>query len=146
MRALRFHAARDLRLEEVAPPPGPVGRQVLIAPVVCGICGTDVHEYVEGPLRTTVEAHPLTGGRVPQILGHELSASVVEVGPDVTSVAPGDRISVMPLISCGTCSVCRAGTTSCAIGVPQSACAIRGAGWASWPCSTKPRSSRCPMP
>ena len=109
MRALRFHAARDLRLEEVAPPPGPVGRQVLIAPVVCGICGTDVHEYVEGPLRTTVEAHPLTGGRVPQILGHELSASVVEVGPDVTSVAPGDRISVMPLISCGTCSVCRSG-------------------------------------
>lgn len=104
--ALRFHGARDLRLEEVAEPGAPTGREVLIAPVICGICGTDVHEYADGPLLTTVEPHPLTGGRVPQILGHELSAVVVEVGPDVDSVAAGDRVSVMPLVGCGTCAAC----------------------------------------
>lgn len=71
MRALRFHAAGDLRLETVADPPSPVGDGVLVAPVLCGICGTDLHEYASGPLRTTVEPHPRTGGRVPQILGHE---------------------------------------------------------------------------
>jgi (R,R)-butanediol dehydrogenase / meso-butanediol dehydrogenase / diacetyl reductase len=109
MRALRFHAARDLRLDEVSAPPAPSAGQVLIAPVVCGICGTDVHEYVEGPMRTTVEPHPVTGAAIPQILGHELSATVVEVGSDVSSVAPGDRVSVMPLVSCGMCALCRGG-------------------------------------
>jgi (R,R)-butanediol dehydrogenase/meso-butanediol dehydrogenase/diacetyl reductase len=109
MRALRFHAAKDLRHEEVQAPGRPTGSQVLIAPVFAGICGTDVHEYAAGPLRTSVEPHPLTGGHVPQILGHELSAEVVEVGPDVRSLARGDRVSVMPLRSCGECAVCRAG-------------------------------------
>jgi (R,R)-butanediol dehydrogenase/meso-butanediol dehydrogenase/diacetyl reductase len=109
MLALRFHTARDLRLEQIEEPPAPVGRQVLIRPVICGICGTDVHEYAEGPRRTTVEPHPLTGGRIPQILGHELSAMVVEVGADVSSVGCGDRVSVMPLSSCGECASCRSG-------------------------------------
>jgi len=109
VRALRFHSARDLRLEEVAEPGTPCGREVLIAPVICGICGTDVHEYAVGPFLTTVEPHPVTGGHVPQILGHELSAVVVEVGPGVDSVAAGDRVSVMPLVGCGTCAACRDG-------------------------------------
>ena len=109
VQALRFHASHDVRHEEVEPPGSPTGRQVLIAPVVCGICGTDVHEYADGPLRTTVEPHPLTGGHVPQILGHELSGVVVEVGPEVDALASGDRVSVMPLLSCGTCAVCRSG-------------------------------------
>ncbi len=109
MRVLRFHGARDLRDEDVEGPGSPTGREVLIAPVICGICGTDVHEYSDGPLLRTVEPHPLTGGHVPQILGHELSAVVVEVGPEVDSVAAGDRVSVMPLLSCGKCAVCRSG-------------------------------------
>jgi (R,R)-butanediol dehydrogenase/meso-butanediol dehydrogenase/diacetyl reductase len=109
MRALRFHAAKDVRHEEVQGPGRPTGSQVLIAPVFAGICGTDVHEYAAGPLRTTVEPHPLTGGHLPQILGHELSAEVVEVGPDVDLLARGDRVSVMPLRSCGECAVCRKG-------------------------------------
>jgi (R,R)-butanediol dehydrogenase/meso-butanediol dehydrogenase/diacetyl reductase len=109
MRALRFHAAMDIRHEELQAPGRPTGGQVLIAPVFAGICGTDVHEYAAGPLRTTVEPHPLTGGHVPQILGHELSAEVVEVGPDVDSLARGDRVSVMPRRSCGECALCRRG-------------------------------------
>jgi (R,R)-butanediol dehydrogenase/meso-butanediol dehydrogenase/diacetyl reductase len=109
VRALRFHAARDLRLEEVATPPRPTGDQVLVAPVKAGICGTDVHEYAEGPLRTVVEPHPVTGGHVPQILGHEFAGTIVDVGPDVRSLTPGQRVSVMPLQGCGECAVCRTG-------------------------------------
>jgi (R,R)-butanediol dehydrogenase/meso-butanediol dehydrogenase/diacetyl reductase len=46
---------------------------------------------------------------LPQILGHELSADVVAVGATVDNVAPGDRISVMPLVYCGACYFCRRG-------------------------------------
>jgi len=109
MRALRFHAARDVRVDEVEEPPPPAAGEVLVAPVLCGICGTDLHEYVAGPLVTTVEPHPVTGGRLPQILGHELSATVVATGPGVTAVVPGDRVSVMPLVTCGRCAACRRG-------------------------------------
>ncbi len=52
---------------------------------------------------------PLTGVTIPQIFGHEFSANVVEIGEGVTSVATGDRVSVMPLIFCGRCDQCRLG-------------------------------------
>lgn len=109
MRALRFHAARDVYVEEVAAPSPPTGQQVLVAPAMCGICGTDVHEYADGPLRTTVEPHPVTGGQIPQILGHEFAGTVVDVGAEVTGVSRGDRVSIMPLLGCGECAVCQAG-------------------------------------
>lgn len=75
----------------------------------CGICGTDLHEYVAGPIVTPVEPHPLTGARNPQILGHEFAGEVVGVGPGVTRVVEGDRVSIMPLAYCGTCAYCRRG-------------------------------------
>ena len=89
MRALRFHAARDLRIEEVAEPPAPGAGEVVVRVVTCGICGTDLHEYVAGPIVTPVEPHPLTGAQNPQILGHEFAGDVVAVGPGVTRVARG---------------------------------------------------------
>ena len=52
MRALRFHAARDLRIEDVAEPGPPGPTQVTVAPRWCGICGTDLHEYTSGPIVT----------------------------------------------------------------------------------------------
>jgi (R,R)-butanediol dehydrogenase/meso-butanediol dehydrogenase/diacetyl reductase len=119
MRALRFHAARDVRVEQVDDPPEPGVGEVLVAPVVCGVCGTDLHEYAAGPMRTTVDPDPLTGGRVPQILGHEFAGEVLAVGDGVASVLAGDRVSVMPLVTCGHCPECRAGR-------PQ-LCALRAA-------------------
>lgn len=109
MKALRFHAARDLRIEEVPEPSGLGATEVVVAPRWTGICGTDLHEYVAGPIVTPIEPHPLTGARLPQILGHEFSGEVVATGPDVTRVRPGDRVSVMPLIYCGRCEYCRRG-------------------------------------
>ena len=109
MRALRFHAARDLRIEEVAEPPAPGVGDVVVRVVTSGICGTDLHEYVAGPIVTAVEPHPLTGAQNPQILGHEFAGDVVAVGQGVTAVAEGDRVAIMPLAYCGHCAYCRRG-------------------------------------
>src|SRR5438876_9726969 len=109
MRALRFHAARDLRIENVAEPPAPGASEVLVRVASCGICGTDLHEYVAGPIVTPVEPHPLTGAQIPQILGHEFAADVVATGAGVTSVVEGDRVAIMPLAYCGRCAYCRRG-------------------------------------
>lgn len=109
MRALRFHAARDLRIEDVAEPPAPGAGEVVVRAAACGICGTDLHEYVAGPIVTSVEPHPLTGAQNPQILGHEFAGDVVAVGAGVTRVGEGDRVAIMPLAYCGHCAYCRRG-------------------------------------
>jgi len=109
MRALRFHAARDLRIEELAETGGPRSDEVVVRVATCGICGTDLHEYVAGPIVTPVEPHPLTGAQNPQILGHEFSGEVVAVGSAVSSVREGDRVAIMPLAYCGHCAYCRRG-------------------------------------
>ena len=109
MQALRFHAARDLRVEDVAEPTQPGAGEVVVKVVTCGICGTDLHEFVAGPIVTPTEPHPLTGARNPQILGHEFAGDVVAVGAGVTRVAEGDRVAIMPLVYCGSCSYCRRG-------------------------------------
>ncbi|HEY4281092.1 MAG TPA: zinc-binding dehydrogenase [Conexibacter sp.] len=109
MKAVRFHAARDVRVEQVPEPGAPGPGELLLAPRLCGICGTDLHEYMAGPIVTPSEPHPLTGAQSPQILGHELAAEVVAVGEGVTAAAPGDRVSVMPLAYCGRCYYCRRG-------------------------------------
>ena len=81
MRALRFHKARELAVEKVAEPGPPGPGEVLLQPVMCGICGTDLHEYTDGPIVTPGRPHPLTGAELPQILGHEFSAVVAAAGP-----------------------------------------------------------------
>ncbi|MEB0287601.1 2,3-butanediol dehydrogenase [Cryobacterium sp. 10I1] len=109
MRAAVFHGAGDIRVEEVTAPESPRAGEILVRPLWCGICGTDLHEYAQGPIVIPREPHPLTAACGSQILGHEFSAEVVEVGEGVTAVRPGERVSVMPLLSCGHCYFCRRG-------------------------------------
>lgn len=109
MRAAVFHGAGDIRVEQIAQPDGPRAGEVLVKPLWCGICGTDLHEYAQGPIVIPTAPHPLTGACGSQILGHEFSAEVLEVGTGVTSVRAGQRVSVMPLLSCGACYFCRRG-------------------------------------
>lgn len=47
MKAARFYAARDIRIEEI-PFPSPSPEQVLVAVEWCGICGSDLGEYLVG--------------------------------------------------------------------------------------------------
>ena len=98
MKALRFHAAKDLRVEEIPAPGAPGPGQVLIENRFCGICGTDLHEYAYGPIFIPKEPHPFTGVHGPQVLGHEFGGVVKAVGEGVTHVKLGDRVSVQPLI------------------------------------------------
>ena len=70
MRALRFHKARELAVEKVAEPGPPGPGEVLLQPALCGICGTDLHEYTDGPIVTPARPHPLTGSRVVLTVAH----------------------------------------------------------------------------
>src|SRR6185436_3685409 len=90
-------------------PAAPGAGEVVVRVTTCGICGTDLHEYMAGPIVTPVEPHPLTGAQNPQILGHEFAGEVVAIGQGVTAVAEGDRVAIMPLAYCGHCAYCRRG-------------------------------------
>jgi (R,R)-butanediol dehydrogenase / meso-butanediol dehydrogenase / diacetyl reductase len=109
MRAARYHAARDIRIDDIPEPEVTKPDDILVEVSFCGICGTDLHEYTSGPIVTSVEPHPLTGATLPQVLGHEFSGVVRDVGKEVTTVRPGDRVAVMPSIVCGRCYWCRRG-------------------------------------
>lgn len=98
MKALRFHAAKDLRIEDIDNLPAPGPGQVAIRNRFVGICGTDLHEYAYGPIFIPKAPHPFTGAHGPQVLGHEFGGVVTAVGAGVTHVQPGDRVSVQPLI------------------------------------------------
>jgi len=109
MQAAVFHARGAITVDEVVEPRNPGAGEVLVRPQFCGICGTDLHEYTDGPIVIPVNPHPLNGSKAPQILGHEFSAIVEEIGAGVTNVRVGDLCSVMPLIYCGECDQCRRG-------------------------------------
>jgi (R,R)-butanediol dehydrogenase/meso-butanediol dehydrogenase/diacetyl reductase len=113
MRAAVYHGQRDVRVEEVPEPlirPG----AVKIAVDWCGICGTDLHEYLEGPIFVPAKGspHPVTGEELPVVLGHEFAGRVVEVGDGVTRFMPGDHVAVEPTLFCGSCAECRRGDTN----------------------------------
>jgi (R,R)-butanediol dehydrogenase/meso-butanediol dehydrogenase/diacetyl reductase len=77
----------------------------------CGICGSDLHEYVAGPILIPPPGrpHPLTGHEPPVTLGHELVGTVVAVGDGVDAARPGDRVTVDACLRCGACVWCRRG-------------------------------------
>jgi (R,R)-butanediol dehydrogenase / meso-butanediol dehydrogenase / diacetyl reductase len=110
MKAARFHGRGDIRIDDIAEPlvrPGTVKVEV----EWCGICGTDLHEYLDGPIfAPTPEApHPLTGESLPIPLGHEFAGVVNEVGEGVDGIHVGDRVAVEPYIVCGRCDACQQG-------------------------------------
>lgn len=108
MRAAVFHGREDLRLEDVPEPTPGVG-DVKLRVQYNGICGSDLHEYYDGPITTRRDPHPLTGVKNPVILGHELSGIVVECGDGVEDLQIGDLVAVEPVETCGHCLFCRAG-------------------------------------
>ena len=111
MKAARWYKAGDIRVEDVPEPQIDDDYDVKVKLHWCGICGSDLHEYLAGPIFIPVDTpHPITGRRLPPvILGHEFSGEVVEVGPNVTNVKPGDRVVVEPLDVDDTCPSCQAG-------------------------------------
>ena len=97
MKALRFHAAKDLKVEDVPQPTEPADDEVVVKNRFVGICGTDLHEYAYGPIFVPKDAQ--TGAETPQVLGHEYGGTVTKVGKGVSHVKVGDRVSVQPFIT-----------------------------------------------
>jgi (R,R)-butanediol dehydrogenase/meso-butanediol dehydrogenase/diacetyl reductase len=98
VKAVRYYGRKDIRVETVKEPKDFGPDQLLVKPLWTGICGTDLHEYIAGPIVTSVKPHMFTAATLPQILGHEFSAEVIDVGKDVAHLKRGDRISVQPLV------------------------------------------------
>ena len=99
MRAARWHGRKDIRIEDIPEQrlePGTVGIDV----AWCGICGTDLHEYLEGPIfiPPAGQPHPISGEAAPVTLGHEFSGIVTALGDDITDLAIGDHVVVEPYI------------------------------------------------
>ena len=109
MRAAVYYGNHQLKIEDVPEPTAGAG-QVKVRVSRNGICGTDLHEYFDGPIFIPPsEPHPLTGRNMPLVLGHEFSGTVTEVGAGVTDVREGDRVTIEPVYRCGECRPCRAG-------------------------------------
>lgn len=112
MQAVRFHGIKDLRVEKLPVPECGKG-QVRVKPAWCGICGSDLHEYLGGPNICPTTPHPLTGEKVPLTFGHEFSGIVESIGEGVTKFKTGDRVCVQPIIYDGTCGACHEGLINC---------------------------------
>jgi (R,R)-butanediol dehydrogenase/meso-butanediol dehydrogenase/diacetyl reductase len=105
MRALRWHGAKDVRLDDIPEPPPPGDDEVTVEVEWCGICGTDLEEYLHGPLLIPTTPHPLTGHAAPLVLGHEVSARVVAAGR-AAGLRPGPLVALDGYYFCGTCVRC----------------------------------------
>ncbi|WP_432487304.1 alcohol dehydrogenase catalytic domain-containing protein [Kineococcus sp. SYSU DK018] len=99
MKAARFTGpGRPIEVQEVPrPEPGP--GEVLVRVRAAGVCATELH-FTQGLL---------TPARTPITLGHEVAGTVEGAGAGVTGWAPGDRVAVHYLHSCGDCRQCRRG-------------------------------------
>lgn len=98
------------------------GKGALVRPLAVSTCDLDV-----GVIRGLV---PLLEGPYP--FGHEGIAEVVDIGDDVTTVRPGDRVVVPFQISCGECDACRAGHTGNCTSVPRGSSYGLGALGGAW--------------
>src|SRR5690349_3171307 len=106
VKAARWHGTHDVRVESV-PDPTPRPDEVILRVDWCGICGTDVEEYLSGPHWVPVDQpNPLTGAQAPLTLGHEFSGEVVATGATVRHLRIDDRVAPDTLITCGQCYWC----------------------------------------
>jgi threonine dehydrogenase-like Zn-dependent dehydrogenase len=102
VKALTWHGKRDVRIDEVPDAKIEEGTDAVIRVTSTAICGSDLHLYeLFGPFIDEGD-----------ILGHEPMGIVEEVGPDVTHIAPGDRVVIPFNVSCGSCYMCGRGFQS----------------------------------
>ena len=98
MKAARWHNRKDVRVEEIEIPEIRKEKQVKIAVKYAGICGSDLHEYLGGPIFIPAnEPHPYTGEKAPITMGHEFCGEIIEIGSGVTKFKVGDRVTVEPI-------------------------------------------------
>jgi (R,R)-butanediol dehydrogenase / meso-butanediol dehydrogenase / diacetyl reductase len=100
MKAAVWYKAKDLRVEEAEEPFVKGAHDVKIKVKWCGICGSDLHEYLAGPIFIPEGSpHPISGQQAPIIMGHEFAGEVTETGEKVTKVKAGDRVAIEPILA-----------------------------------------------
>ncbi len=101
MRIAQLYAPKQFRLvESPIADPGPGEVQVRVSAV--GICGSDLHSYLEGSVGDAACQYPM-------VLGHEPAGTVIQAGPGVTGWDHGARAVFEPAIYCYHCEYCRSG-------------------------------------
>lgn len=83
--------------------PQPRSGEVLLRVHALGICGSDIHAFHGN--------QPMFS--YPQVMGHEISAEVVQCGESVNDLLPGQQVVVIPYRNCGECIACRRGRSTC---------------------------------
>lgn len=99
MRALTWQGLGDVRVENVPDPVLQDPTDAIVRVTSTAICGSDLHLYgVLGPYL-----------QKDYVMGHEFMGIVEEVGPEVSNLAPDDRVVVPFVIACGHCWMCDRG-------------------------------------
>jgi (R,R)-butanediol dehydrogenase/meso-butanediol dehydrogenase/diacetyl reductase len=99
MKAVRLHAAGDLRVEDIDPPGPPEPGWVRLDVAAAGICGSDLHNFRTGQWIS----------RSPSVAGHEFAGVITAVGQGVSGFEVGDTVVADSRFWCGECENCRAG-------------------------------------
>jgi L-iditol 2-dehydrogenase len=101
VQAAFIRGIRDVAVGDLAEPV-PVGDELLIEVEAVGICGSDLHYYIEGAIGPQV----VEGGFVP---GHEFAGRIAGGPAERLGLAPGALVAVDPASSCGRCEWCHRG-------------------------------------
>lgn len=92
MKVAMYYANDDVRIEETARPEAGPGEAVMRV-MASGICGSDIMQWYRRD-------------KVPLVLGHEVAGEIVQTGPGVESIKPGDRVVAAHHVPCNTCHYC----------------------------------------
>lgn len=104
MRAAVLQDIRDIRLADV-PPPQPGADDLVLRVKAVGVCGSDIHSYLEGSTTGRTRVSPL-------VLGHELAGVITADAVARTGLAEGTLVAVDPARPCGACEWCHRGHTN----------------------------------
>lgn len=102
MQSVQLVDRERVELREMPDPPDPGPGEVTVRVRAVGLCGSDMHFYLEG----TCAGYPAL---YPCVLGHEPAGEVAAVGPGVENLATGQKVAIEPAITCGRCEFCLTG-------------------------------------
>ncbi|KAF2624624.1 L-iditol 2-dehydrogenase [Macroventuria anomochaeta] len=111
MKAAQYFGPHDIRVVDV-PTPEPEEHEALVAIEWCGICGSDLHEYLHGPTSCPPPSrpHPATHSHIPVTMGHEFTGRIISA-PASSNLSSGTPVITDPRIFCRSCSRCKYGHT-----------------------------------
>ena len=105
MKVAHFTGPKKLEIVDLPTPALSRPDAVLLRIDRVGVCGSDIHYYLDGRIGDQAITYPAS-------VGHESAGTVIEVGAEVERPRPGDRVAVDPAMVCGTCDQCRTGRTN----------------------------------